>query len=548
MTQSLIRTTSLLALLAAPAFAQDQLVKQALKKIERVEQALATLPAGDVKAANRLLGDLKWANKRLKGAYKKTTSHWQDANRRLQAADQAVRARAAASGPPSSGKPPASGQPTGKQPASKQPTGKQPTGSQPTGSQPTGNQPTGNQPATEGPVIGADFEKLQQLDKEVRNGFHNLGLLNKSFMGDAYRVGSIQKELTGLRKRLAAFPAGDKNVKIVAANLQRFEDQFTRWREEYAADQAAAGDLGAQLEAIAKKYAHDQLPGALHWPYERDKLTQWAARTAQLLAELPKDAEIVGRARGNAMLRKRANSLYHRVSSALPRRLGEHVQAVRYGCDHAAKDASRVARTLAETDPADRNAVANRVLMPGALERSLRMLNDGLEAVDLAATLDRSFAPEPPVDRKQQRAEIERSIATLRALAKASLAEVRMPAQVGLPAEKVAELTAIAEKVLARDKYGVHPIQRLIVTSKPQRKEKTEGSITGTVTGARVTTYHYVWDEYRVVTAEKVGDETWIFHNTLKFYHSSDSVTPQDVWILSRRFQGTQILADNVAK
>jgi hypothetical protein len=528
MTQSLIRTTSLLALLAAPAFAQDQLVKQALKKIERVEQALATLPAGDAKAANRLLGDLKWANKRLKGAYKKTTSHWQDANRRLQAADQAVRARAAASGPPSSGKPPASGQPTGKQP--------------------TGNQPTGNQPATGGPVIGADFEKLQQLDKEVRNGFHNLGLLNKSFMGDAYRVGSIQKELTGLRKRLAAFPAGDKNVKIVAANLQRFEDQFTRWREEFAADQAAAGDLGAQLEAIAKKYAHDQLPGALHWPYERDKLTQWAARTAQLLAELPKDAEVVGRARGNAMLRKRANSLYHRVSSALPRRLGEHVQAVRYGCDHAAKDASRVARTLAETDPADRNAVANRVLMPGALERSLRMLNDGLEAVDLAATLDRSFPPEPPVDRKQQRAEIERSIATLRALAKASLAEVRMPAQVGQPAEKVAELTAIAEKVLARDKYGVHPIQRLIVTSKPQRKEKTEGSITGTVTGARVTTYHYVWDEYRVVTAEKVGDETWIFHNTLKFYHSSDSVTPQDVWILSRRFQGTQILADNVAK
>jgi len=538
MTHSLIRTSSLLAVLAAAATAQDQLVLQALKKIERVEQALATLPAGDVRAANRLLSDLKWANKRLKAAYKKTTTHWKDANRRLVAADKAVRARATAS-PKPAGQP--AGQPAGK-PAGR-PTGK-PTGQ--SAGKPAGR-PAGK-PASGGPVIGKQFEKLQQLDKEVRNGFQNLGLLNKSFMGDAYRVGSIEKELAGLRRRLDAFPADDKNVKIVAGNLKQFEDLFAKWRDEYAADQAASGDLGAQLDAIAAKYASDQVPGALHWPYERDKLTTWAARTARMLEELPKDAAIVAKARGNAMLKRRAGSLYHRVAHDLPRRLGEHVQAVRYACDTAAKDAGRVATTLAATDPDDRTAVANRVLMPGALERSLRMLNDGLEAVDLAATLDQSFAPKPPVDRKQQRAQIEKSIATLRALAKSSLQDVRMPAPVALPAEKVAELRKVAETVLARKRYGVNPIQRLVVTSKPKRKEKKEGSISGTVTGARVTVYHYVWDEFRVVTAEKVGDETWIFHNTLKYYHSSDSVTPQEVWILSRRFQGTQILADNVGK
>ena len=50
------------------------------------------------------------------------------------------------------------------------------------------------------------------------------------------------------------------------------------------------------------------------------------------------------------------------------------------------------------------------------------------------------------------------------------------------------------------------------------------------------------------MTAEKVGDEVWIYHNLLKYFHSSDSVTPQDQWILSRRFQSTQILPENLKK
>ncbi|MCK5940881.1 MAG: hypothetical protein KAI24_02830, partial [Planctomycetes bacterium] len=403
-------------------------------------------------------------------------------------------------------------------------------------------------PAATGPVIGDAFAKLQQLDKEVRNGFHNLQLLNKSFMGDAFRVGSIQKELAGLRRRLDAFPATDKNVAIVAGNLAKFEATFAQWRREYAADQAASGDLGAQLDAITARYASDRVPGPLHWPFERDKLQTWAGRVASMLEQLPKDAEVVARARGNAMLKRRAQRLHHRVARDLPRRLGEEVQKVRYACDQAAKDATRVAQGLLEVDPSDRNAVANRVLMPGALERSLRMLADGLEAVDRAATLDAALPPAEPVDRARQRAPIEAAITRVRELAKSALADVRMPEPVDVPDDKLAELAGIAEQVLSRDKYGVHPIQRLVVTSKLQRKEKKEGSISGTVTGARVTVYHYVWDEYRVVTAEKVGDETWLFHNTLKFFHSSDSVTPQDVWILSRRFQGTQILPENVGK
>ena len=123
-----------------------------------------------------------------------------------------------------------------------------------------------------------------------------------------------------------------------------------------------------------------------------------------------------------------------------------------------------------------------------------------------------------------------------------------MPKSVQADDKTLEELTKVARTTLAKEKYGTNPIERLVVTSTPQRKEKKEGTIQGTTTGATITTYHYVWDEYRVVTAEKVGDDVWIYHNLLKFYHSSDSVTPQGVWILSRRFQSTQILPENLGK
>jgi len=519
----------LLAALApmAAVSAQDQLVVQALKKIESVELRLASLPAGDVAAANRLLNDLKWANKRLKGAYKKDTTHWKDAAARLAAADAAIREKAQAS--------PAGG------------GGNEGAGSGNGSGNGAGGGSTGKTGDVQ--VIGAEFEKLQQLDKDVRNGFANLKMLNKSFMGDAYRRGSAQQEIRKLKQRLAQFPAADKNVKIVAGNLQQFEELFTKWVSEYEADLAAADGLGKQLDEIQAKYASDAVPGAIYWPYERDKLQVWATRVKQVLDGLPADVAVIEQATGNSKLGKRAKNMLHWVGRSVPQKLDEHLSSVQYSCDHAVEDGLRVAKGLREIQRDDRHAIVNRVLGEGALERSMAQLQQAAEAVDMAATLDRALQKADAPDRAAQRKQIDETIVHLRELAKAALTDVRMPKATGeVDADKMAELTKIATDTLARKKYGAHPIVRLVVTSKPRRKEKTEGTIRGNVVGATITSYHYVWDEFHVVTAEQVDGELCMFHNLLKFYHSSDSVTPQDVWILSRRFQGTQILPENVDK
>lgn len=516
-----------LTLAGQPLLAQDQLVKQALKKITSVEAEMPTLAAGDIRAANKLLADLKWASKRLKAAYKKNTTHWQGASKRLAAADKSIRATASASAAPT-------GKPGATKPA--------PT---------SGSAPTTTAPASgtaSGPVIGDQFAKLQQLQKEVRNGHYNLNLLNKTFMGDAYRVGSTKKELRKLQARLAEFPSGDKNVKIVAAGLKKFADQFAKWQSEYQADTSAAVDLKAQLDTIAAKYGSKAMPGAIYPPYEQDKLRIWASRTKQLQSQLPADIAVVQKAANNAIIGKRAKSMLHWVGRSVPDRLNGQVKQVQQVCNSTVTQSLAMAKSIREIKTDDNHAIVNRVLTEGALERSMKSLQDGMEAVDMAATLDLALKVQGAPDRTAQHKQFEDTIAVLRQLAKSSLSKVRMPKQIQLEAKQMAKLTKIATETLARKKYGGHPIQQLVVTTKLSRKEKTEGDIRGTVTGATITSYHYVWDEYRVVTAEKVGDDVWIYHNLLKYYHSSDSVTPQDQWIVSRRFQSTQILPENLPK
>lgn len=501
-----------LAVLAAVAIgdgglaAQDQLVLQALKKIESVEAGLKGLAPGDIPAANSLLADLKWAEKRLNAAYKKDTEDWKAAAKRLADADKAVRSQAAAK---------SAGSPAGANPEA---------------------------------LSGAQQEKLQQLSKEVNNGQNNLRLLNKTFMGDAFRVGSTTKEIAGLKTRLAEFPSENANVKVVAGNLAAFEQLFLSWQAEYKADTERAVELTPKLAALSTKYAADSVPGPMHWPYEQEKLTIWASRTHTLLLELPADTAFVAAATQNSIVGKQAADLQHWLGTTIQNRLNEQVQQVQQACNQAVADALNTAKVLREIQPDDHHAIVNRVLAEGALERSMKSLQEGLEAVSRAAALDQAMAFPNAPDRTAQGKEIEATIEVLRSLARSALAEVRLPRPVSLDDKEMAELTRIAQETLAKKKYGVNEIARLVVTSKISRKEKREGTIRGTTTGASITSYHYVWDEYHVVTAEKVGDEVWVYHNLLKYYHSSDTVTPQDEWILSQRFPSTQILPENLSK
>lgn len=145
MKRLIVVITSLLTPLCinATSTAQDRLTKQAIEKIDSVETRAKALKPGDVAGAKRLLQDLGWAARRLKAAYDKTDKHYADAVKRHGTLRKQLLAIA-------------------------------------------------NGPAAK-PDAAYDVAALQQLNKEIGNGFRNLRLLNKTFMGDEFRVRSIER-------------------------------------------------------------------------------------------------------------------------------------------------------------------------------------------------------------------------------------------------------------------------------------------------------------------------------------------------------------------
>ncbi len=128
---------------------------------------------------------------------------------------------------------------------------------------------------------------------------------------------------------------------------------------------------------------------------------------------------------------------------------------------------------------------------------------------------------------------------------RAAVGLVRVP-PAGMSDEK---LLAAAREVLADPKHGAKPAKRMVVNSKRvERKEKKEADINvGTVT-TTATIYHWIWEEYQVTTVEAIGDQHFLFYNTMKFFQQGAPTTPTNRWVLAERFQGEPILAENIDK
>lgn len=488
----------LVPLLAAAAAAQDPLVQQAASRITRVEQAEAKLQAGDQKTANQLLADLAWAQKRLNGVVQKQAD-WQAAADRLAAVQQKITAKASAGKPPA-----AEGAPT------------------------------------------YDPAKLAQLDKEVGHAVANFGMLSRKHLQDPFRVGTCEKEIANFERRLAEFPADDAEVQKVAAKFDGYRTKFTSTMQQLAKDQAASGDVQKHLEQVRAKYKDDAVPGELSYPYSEEQLRAWAADIVRLRdTDIPQDLAFLGEAAQNAAVDQQAvSSLTHWLRDLRDRTIATSLFKVADRLRGELKHGLDYAQWILDTDPGDKNQVSNRILGKGRFDENMTRLRELRHAVAMQTLHDELIGGGVQPERAAQAKKVDEAIAHLQKLAVVTLDAVRMPKA----ATDDPELAAIAAATLKQPGYGVGDWQRLVVNTEKVRHESREAWIRpGTVT-TTVSYYHYVWDQFQVTTAEKVGDTVWLFANTLKRYESGDPTKKVGSWILSQRFELTPILPENVDK
>src|SRR5262249_21140173 len=124
-----------------------------------------------------------------------------------------------------------------------------------------------------------------------------------------------------------------------------------------------------------------------------------------------------------------------------------------------------------------------------------------------------------------------------------ALAAVRMPDAKSTDSG----LIGVAEEVLKRPEYG-YRWKRLVVNADLQHFDKMTGSIDeNTSSDLVVSVYHWVWDEFQVTTAEFRDGKWYLYANRLRNFTSGGPTTPTGRWILAERFEGSEILEENIA-
>lgn len=491
----------LAALFATTAVAQDPLVKQALARIERVEQQEPALQAGDTKTGNQLLADLAWAAKRLNAVVQQTDQHWQDAGKRLAAVQAKVEAKAKAGAPPATG--------------------------------------TGT---------GFDPAQLAQLDKEIGHAIENFRIVPRNLQADPARQKATQAELDGLERRLAGFPVADAAVAKVAARCAEFRALVTASVEQTTKDRAGSEAVARGLAALDTKYRDDAVPGELSYPYSEEQLRAWAAEVLRWRdTEIPHDLAFLGEAAQNAVVdQQHVSRLRHWLTDLRDRTLVTSTRTVADRLQGEVKHGLDLADWILATDAADPDQVANRILGKGRFDENMARLRDCAHAVEMARVHDLVMTGKWMPERDEQAQKATKALSHLQQLAVSTLDAVRMPT----PASTDAELLQIAATTLRQPGYGVGEWLRLVIHTEKVRHESREAWVQGGNGSATISYHHYVWDQFQVTTAERDASsgEVWLFANTLKRYESGDPTKKLGQWILSQRFELTRIRPENVER
>lgn len=364
------------------------------------------------------------------------------------------------------------------------------------------------------------------------------------------------------RTRLAAFPAGDANVKLVTSNLNDFEALLESGLARLAQDQGAVPEIESRIQGLRKKYDRETMPQPLKAPYTRGQIEAWAQNMLRVRdKELPDDIAWLRTMEANSALKQNlASGQRSYLETSIRRRLNEVEKAVREGVAGPVEESLRNSKWILETDIKDAHHVRSRILGRGALDQNMLLLQKGLTAIDLAEAYDRAMgeacAMGPTVvsedmqrpafpDRAAQRKRLQGAISHLKQCAVSALDSMRMPA----PDNADPQLVKMAISLLENPKNNVAGWERLVMTRRLKHHEQRRGWIEpGSLNSLDLTIYTYAWDDFIVTTAERRGDEIWMFSNKFENYSSGDKRTTTGSWYLASRHELTRILPENLDK
>ncbi len=365
---------------------------------------------------------------------------------------------------------------------------------------------------------------------------------------DGEKVGSMRQRLNGLYNEIQSFqnPNNPQIAELMEALVQ-LGTAFEQRVGQAEADLAALGDYSGQLQAVAERTRALKIPKGLIAPFSAAEVEAFVATIAAAEQQIAQDLAYLQSIEGKAPLTVEQRNDFREARTVLthskPGDIKQALDQTNFAIDSWVTEGARQLDRLSKADPRDGYAQANIFLGEGRFEENLARLAEGLEAVQVAAAYDAAISRAGGPDRAAQERQFQAAIAAFKDNHRIALDSKRMP-----PAQSEdPDLLAAAAEVLARPQYGFDH-KRMVINYDIQRKERTEGEIDSGTVSSTITVTHYVWDEFQTTTAEKVGEDYYLFVNEFHFYHSADHTVPTGKWILHDRFQSSQIREENIDK
>lgn len=507
-----------LSLAIPPAAAEppaDNEIKAAIYDIDRAEKQIGGVKANQASKIKRLRSGLETAAAQLEKSANKDHASWTNAKARLDALLEQLAAVESGAAAPA--------QPAPAQQASPQPAPAQPP-----------------QPA---PNAGG----LTEQDKALLTGVNNE--INR-FINDLNRVPQSDFKKPDVQKRWRD-------------RVQRLKDGYMKISAPNDPEALPFAQKIMGLEAGLEQGIQNIVSGAVQDPQEifdainsrannnrpaspndigltREKVLQYAESLKKLAAISAQDIEALKALQANPGTVNTSNiaGVLNRIGEPHTAELARARDGMISRLESQAKIDWRL-NFIAETDPKDQNHRANRLLDGDVRQQVDADLNRAKDMLELAAAFEEAMGV-PVKDRSAALGTIEKARADFAAKVEGALPEIRFPK---VRAEDP-ELLAAAKEVLSKQDTG--DIMRMAITYDTQRKNSKEGEIDIGAVMITVTTSTYEWDEFGVTTAEKHGDEVYLYWNLLKFYHKGGGDVPTGKWVLAERRRGTRILAENV--
>ena len=535
------------------AEAADSNIQSVLDDLTRYEQQFRSNTTPSKSTVNRTLKLLTLSRQRLDSSPHTEHASWIEADRRHTALVNSLQAYLSGSTAPQ----PAT--PSTTSTAAPPDTAPPPAQAQP--------QATSAPPTSGGrELISQDLVRLKKLKRDIESTTDTLDRAGVKPFQDAGYVEKFTQVADRHRQSLARYAdvSGHPDVQAAATALASLDTLMAFGVQQ---GKAANDELGDVQAILAEFHARLKTLGPPPVPHtlDGDSMTTWLQQSARIRQAAAADFEALNLYREKAYLPQTRGTVEQGAAYDMQnvnsmqsahrdniRTIDDNLTILSQNFDANVSHIERTLQTFDALDPADPGDQKNGFLGEGNRENRLSQLDGHDQTVGAAL----AYHELTQSGKAEQWKLLQARLAAARLAYLANITEalklVRMPDA----ASDDGDLEDIAEETLSNPKYGVGEIERLVINADKSHhtKESSEVeydevdvSITGKITlsGTQTTTF-YEWDQFQVATAEREGDRYFIYYNTLKYFTSGATTTPQNRWILSARFKSTEILEDHI--